>query len=150
MGPQTGWQDIWMLYMSLSYLFLYQYQVVFYQIGLLPIFFLNILRHFFFSACSWVTCVLSTQVLEMALLDFPGLLFFSTYTLLVLFWAEIYHQVLLFLHRNMFPIHHCYAAKSYRFHLCMQARSLPIDKLRPSYLIINGVVYGIQVKFRIF
>jgi hypothetical protein len=27
------------------------------------------------------------------LLDLPGLLFFSTYTLLVLFWAEIYHQV---------------------------------------------------------
>nr|VDD30584.1 unnamed protein product [Brassica oleracea] len=26
------------------------------------------------------------------LLDLPGLLFFSAYTLLVLFWAEIYHQ----------------------------------------------------------
>lgn len=33
------------------------------------------------------------QVLDMILLDLPGLLFFSTYTLLVLFWAEIYHQV---------------------------------------------------------
>ncbi|ONK60681.1 uncharacterized protein A4U43_C08F21410 [Asparagus officinalis] len=61
--------------------------------------------------------LLKPRVLEMALLDFPGLLFFSTYTLLVLFWAEIYHQ----------------------------ARSLPIDKLRPSYMIINGVVYGIQI-----
>lgn len=32
------------------------------------------------------------QVLTLLLLDLPGLLFFSTYTLLVLFWAEIYHQ----------------------------------------------------------
>ncbi|XXG76236.1 hypothetical protein AAC387_Pa08g0635 [Persea americana] len=43
-------------------------------------------------------------------------LFFSTYTLLVLFWAEIYHQ----------------------------ARSLPIDRLKPTYLTINGIVYFIQ------
>ncbi|RZC89526.1 hypothetical protein C5167_027070 [Papaver somniferum] len=57
------------------------------------------------------------KVLEMALLDLPSLLFFSTYTLLVLFWAEIYHQ----------------------------ARSLPIDKLRPAYLTINGIVYLIQI-----
>ncbi|KAF8411455.1 hypothetical protein HHK36_004006 [Tetracentron sinense] len=57
------------------------------------------------------------KVLEMVLLDLPGLLFFSTYTLLVLFWAEIYHQV----------------------------RSLPINKLRPAYFIINGIVYFIQV-----
>ncbi|KAK3024842.1 hypothetical protein RJ639_045059 [Escallonia herrerae] len=32
------------------------------------------------------------QVSILVLLDLPGLLFFSTYTLLVLFWAEIYHQ----------------------------------------------------------
>ncbi|KAI3941536.1 hypothetical protein MKW92_053592 [Papaver armeniacum] len=57
------------------------------------------------------------KVLEMALLDLPSLLFFSTYTLLVLFWAEIYHQ----------------------------ARSLPIDKLRPTYLTINGIVYFVQI-----
>ncbi|KAL8188981.1 hypothetical protein R6Q57_029501 [Mikania cordata] len=57
------------------------------------------------------------QLLDMILLDLPGLLFFSTYTLLVLFWAEIYHQ----------------------------ARSLPTDKLRPAYFIINGIVYFIQV-----
>lgn len=31
--------------------------------------------------------------LQYVLLDLPGLLFFTTYTLLVLFWAEIYHQV---------------------------------------------------------
>ncbi|KAF7842980.1 tobamovirus multiplication protein 1-like [Senna tora] len=33
------------------------------------------------------------QALEQVLMDIPGLLFFSTYTLLVLFWAEIYYQV---------------------------------------------------------
>ncbi|CAN1222376.1 Tobamovirus multiplication protein 1 [Linum grandiflorum] len=49
-------------------------------------------------------------------LDLPGLLFFSTYTLLVLFWAEIYHQ----------------------------ARSLPTDKLRVLYISINSVIYCIQ------
>ncbi|KAG5578749.1 hypothetical protein H5410_049376 [Solanum commersonii] len=32
------------------------------------------------------------KVLTLVLLDLPGLLFFSAYTLLVLFWAEIYHQ----------------------------------------------------------
>jgi hypothetical protein len=36
---------------------------------------------------------LPLQVYKLVLLDLPGLLFFSTYTLLVLFWAEIYHQV---------------------------------------------------------
>ncbi|KAJ8624975.1 hypothetical protein MRB53_033505 [Persea americana] len=66
--------------------------------------------------------VIRPKVLEMAVLDLPGLLFFSTYTLLVLFWAEIYHQ----------------------------ARSLPIDHLRPTYLIINGVVYLIQVGIWIY
>ncbi|KAL8097482.1 tobamovirus multiplication protein 1-like [Apium graveolens] len=57
------------------------------------------------------------EAFNMIILDLPGLLFFSTYTLLVLFWAEIYHQ----------------------------ARSLPIDKLRPSYFIINGIIYFAQV-----
>ncbi|XP_074310423.1 tobamovirus multiplication protein 1-like [Silene latifolia] len=55
--------------------------------------------------------------LEVILLDLPGLLFFSTYTLLVLFWAEIYHQ----------------------------ARSLPTDRLRPIYYSVNGIVYFIQI-----
>ncbi|KAI3498900.1 hypothetical protein L1887_34686 [Cichorium endivia] len=50
------------------------------------------------------------------LLEAPGLLFFSTYTLLVLFWAEIYHQ----------------------------ARSLPTDKLRITYVVVNVGVYIIQ------
>ncbi|KAK9064197.1 hypothetical protein SSX86_015577 [Deinandra increscens subsp. villosa] len=50
------------------------------------------------------------------LLEVPGLLFFSTYTLLVLFWAEIYHQ----------------------------ARRLPTDKLRIIYVSVNAGVYLIQ------
>ncbi|KAH9606421.1 hypothetical protein KSS87_015064 [Heliosperma pusillum] len=57
------------------------------------------------------------HALEVILLDLPGLLFFSTYTLLVLFWAEIYHQ----------------------------ARSLPTDTLRPIYYSVNGIVYFIQI-----
>jgi len=40
-----------------------------------------------------ILLLLPPQVYELVLLDLPGLLFFSTYTLLVLFWAEIYHQV---------------------------------------------------------
>ncbi|GAB4838457.1 E3 ubiquitin-protein ligase tom1 [Ancistrocladus abbreviatus] len=57
------------------------------------------------------------EALEMILMDLPGLLFLSTYTLLVLFWAEIYHQ----------------------------ARSLPTDKLRPAYYTVNGIVWFIQI-----
>lgn len=47
-----------------------------------------------------------------------GLLFFSTYTLLVLFWAEIYYQ----------------------------ARSLPTGSLRPAFVVMNLGVYAIQVR----
>ncbi|KAK6133378.1 hypothetical protein DH2020_032888 [Rehmannia glutinosa] len=61
--------------------------------------------------------LLHTKALTLVLLDLPGLLFFSTYVLLVLFWAEIYHQ----------------------------ARSLPTDKLRIFYVSINGVIYFIQI-----
>eukprot|EP00475_Leptophrys_vorax_P040397 TRINITY_DN74810_c0_g1_i1.p1 TRINITY_DN74810_c0_g1~~TRINITY_DN74810_c0_g1_i1.p1 ORF type:complete len:277 (-),score=17.76 TRINITY_DN74810_c0_g1_i1:387-1217(-) len=50
------------------------------------------------------------------LLDLPGLLFFTTYTLLVLFWAEIYHQ----------------------------ARGLPTDNLRPYFMAANVGVYAVQ------
>ncbi|XP_059301491.1 tobamovirus multiplication protein 1-like [Lycium ferocissimum] len=56
------------------------------------------------------------RVLTLVLLDLPGILFFSAYTLLVLFWAEIYHQ----------------------------ARSLPTDKLRTFYISVNGAIYFIQ------
>lgn len=59
---------------------------------------------------------LSPRIVKIILLDVPGVLFFSTYTLLVLFWAEIYHQ----------------------------ARSLPTNRLRPGFLITNAVVYAIQ------
>ncbi|KAF5729034.1 tobamovirus multiplication protein 1 [Tripterygium wilfordii] len=61
--------------------------------------------------------VLHPKILTLVLLDLPGLLFFSTYTLLVLFWAEIYHQ----------------------------ARSLPTDKLRIVYITVNSAVYFVQV-----
>ena len=47
-----------------------------------------------------------------------GLLFFSTYTLLVLFWAEIYYQ----------------------------ARSLPTGSLRPLFVLLNVAVYAIEVR----
>ncbi|KAK1309462.1 hypothetical protein QJS10_CPA09g01209 [Acorus calamus] len=57
------------------------------------------------------------RVFTLMLLDLPGILFFSTYSLLVLLWAEIYHQ----------------------------ARSLPTDKLRIIYISVNGVIYFIQV-----
>ncbi|GMJ12923.1 tobamovirus multiplication 1 [Hibiscus trionum] len=60
--------------------------------------------------------LVQSKALEMVLLDLPGLLFFSAYTLLVLFWAEIYHQ----------------------------ARNLPVSKLRPAYYSINGLVYFAQ------
>lgn len=60
--------------------------------------------------------ILRPKVLTVVLLDLPGLVFFSTYTLLVLFWAEIYYQ----------------------------ARSLSTDCLRPAYYIINGGIYFIQ------
>lgn len=60
---------------------------------------------------------LSPKVLTYVVLDLPGLLFFTTYTLLVLFWAEIYHQ----------------------------ARSLPTDKLRIFYMGMNGAIYFVQV-----
>ena len=47
-----------------------------------------------------------------------GLLFFTTYTLLVLFWAEIYHQ----------------------------ARSMPTGSLRPVFAVINVIVYATLVR----
>jgi hypothetical protein len=34
------------------------------------------------------------QILQHVILDMPGLAFFTTYVLLVLFWAEIYYHVL--------------------------------------------------------
>ncbi|KAH9658174.1 Tobamovirus multiplication protein 1 [Citrus sinensis] len=65
--------------------------------------------------------LLRPKELEMVLLDLPSLLCFSTYTLLVLFSAEIYHQ----------------------------ARSLSTNKLRPAYYIVNAIVYFIQIYVRL-
>ena len=65
---------------------------------------------------------LDPEVWSYLLLDLPGLLFFTTYTLLVLFWAEIYHQ----------------------------ARSLPTGALRPSFLGVNVAVYLIQAALWIY
>ncbi|XP_071935251.1 tobamovirus multiplication protein 1-like isoform X4 [Coffea arabica] len=42
-----------------------------------------------------------TKALELILLELPGLLFFSTYTLLVLFWAEIYYQVCIWIYARV-------------------------------------------------
>ncbi|XP_068646925.1 tobamovirus multiplication protein 3-like [Aristolochia californica] len=57
------------------------------------------------------------EILQHVLLDMPGLAFFTTYALLVLFWAEIYYQ----------------------------ARAVSTDGLRPSFLMINLVIYAIQL-----
>lgn len=65
---------------------------------------------------------LDPPIMQEVLLDLPGLLFFSTYTLLVLFWAEIYHQ----------------------------ARSLSTTALRPMFVAFNGVVYAVQIALWIF
>ncbi|XP_059649837.1 tobamovirus multiplication protein 3 [Cornus florida] len=60
---------------------------------------------------------LQPKILQHVLLDMPSLAFFTTYALLVLFWAEIYYQ----------------------------ARAISTDGLRPSFFIINAVVYAIQI-----
>lgn len=98
------------------------------------------------------------QVLTLVLLDLPGLLFFSTYTLLVLFWAEIYHQVIkhsfVRVMLDLLPVRNIYNSvlanfKLWEFDLwasiAEQARSLPSDKLKISYISINGAMYFIQV-----
>ncbi|KAA8529946.1 hypothetical protein F0562_034450 [Nyssa sinensis] len=60
---------------------------------------------------------LQPEILQHVLLDMPSLAFFTTYALLVLFWAEIYYQ----------------------------ARAASTDGLRPSFFTINAVVYAIQI-----
>ncbi|XP_039068765.1 tobamovirus multiplication protein 1-like [Hibiscus syriacus] len=75
-------------------------------------FIVNGLRAVLFGSYKSVFLVQS-KALETVLLDLPGLLFFSTYALLVLFWPEIYHQ----------------------------ERSLPVNKLQPAYYSINGLIY---------
>ncbi|KAE8657382.1 Protein TOM THREE [Hibiscus syriacus] len=60
---------------------------------------------------------LHPEIAQHILLDMPSLAFFTTYALLVLFWAEIYYQ----------------------------ARAVSTDGLRPSFFTINAVVYTIQI-----
>ncbi|XP_022733047.1 tobamovirus multiplication protein 3-like isoform X2 [Durio zibethinus] len=60
---------------------------------------------------------LHPEIVQHILLDMPSLAFFTTYALLVLFWAEIYYQ----------------------------ARAVSTDGLRPSFFTINAVVYSIQI-----
>jgi len=57
------------------------------------------------------------QFAALAFTEVPGLLFLTTYTLLVLFWAEIYHQ----------------------------ARSHPLTWLKPAFVICNAVIYAVQI-----
>ncbi|KAK9673934.1 hypothetical protein RND81_12G199900 [Saponaria officinalis] len=61
--------------------------------------------------------VLRPKVLTLVLLHLPVLFYFTTYTLLVLFWAEIYYQ----------------------------ARDRPTDRLKVRYISVNCVVYVFQI-----
>ncbi|XP_014520866.1 tobamovirus multiplication protein 3 [Vigna radiata var. radiata] len=60
---------------------------------------------------------LKPEIVQHILLDVPSLAFFTTYALLVLFWAEIYYQ----------------------------ARAVSTDGLKPSFYTINFVVYIVQI-----
>ncbi|KHF98156.1 hypothetical protein F383_14172 [Gossypium arboreum] len=55
---------------------------------------------------------LHPEIVQHILLDMPSLAFFTTYALLILFWAEIYYQ----------------------------ARAVSTDGLRPSFFTINAVI----------
>ncbi|CAD6201674.1 unnamed protein product [Miscanthus lutarioriparius] len=57
------------------------------------------------------------EIFQHVLIDLPGLAFFTTYALLVLFWAEIYYQ----------------------------ARAVSTGGLRPAFYTINGMIYVIQI-----
>ncbi|KAL9328980.1 hypothetical protein ACSQ67_003983 [Phaseolus vulgaris] len=67
---------------------------------------------------------LQPEIVQHILLDMPSLAFFTTYALLVLFWAEIYYQ----------------ASSTFG-----DARAVSTDGLRPSFYTINAVVYVIQI-----
>ncbi|KAJ4777902.1 Tobamovirus multiplication protein 3 [Rhynchospora pubera] len=79
-------------------------------------FLVNVFRAVVFSFRRDVQKI-SPEILQHVLLDFPGLAFFTTYALLVLFWAEIYYQ----------------------------ARAVSTDGLRPTFYVINAVVYTMQI-----
>ncbi|XP_074576384.1 tobamovirus multiplication protein 3-like [Curcuma longa] len=59
------------------------------------------------------------EVFQHVVLDLPSLVFFTTYALLVLFWAEIYYQ----------------------------ARAVSTDRLRLTFYTINAALYTIQIAF---
>ncbi|KAL5653536.1 hypothetical protein ACJX0J_038994, partial [Zea mays] len=79
--------------------------------------------HFYFPLNVIIDTAASTEffyfvsILQHVLIDLPGLAFFTTYALLVLFWAEIYYQ----------------------------ARAVSTDGLRPAFYTINGMIYVIQI-----
>ncbi|XP_073054622.1 tobamovirus multiplication protein 3-like [Primulina eburnea] len=79
-------------------------------------FFVNSVRCFVFAVRRNIQS-LNPEIIQHILLDMPSLVFFTTYALLILFWAEIYYQ----------------------------ARAVSTDRLRPSFYIINGMVYATQV-----
>ncbi|KAJ3680388.1 hypothetical protein LUZ60_016666 [Juncus effusus] len=79
-------------------------------------FLLNAVRSIIFALRRDVQQI-KPEVFQHVLLDLPGLAFFTTYVLLVLFWAEIYYQ----------------------------ARAMPTDWLRPAFYTINAVIYFIQI-----
>ncbi|KAL6197952.1 hypothetical protein ACLB2K_027744 [Fragaria x ananassa] len=118
--------------------------------------------------------LLQPRVLILVLLDLPGLLFFSTYTLLVLFWAEIYHQasalfscmvslmlvlvscylkaktsvLLIYLDKELMNgviVHNQLGSLTLFNHYYEQARSLPTDKLRIVYISVNAGMYFVQI-----
>ncbi|KAF5750036.1 putative virion binding protein [Tripterygium wilfordii] len=60
---------------------------------------------------------LHPQIVQHILLDLPSLAFFTTFALLVLFWAEIYYQ----------------------------ARGVSTEGLRPSFFTINAIIYAVQI-----
>lgn len=66
--------------------------------------------------------LMKPEIVQHILLDMPALTFFTTYALLVLFWAEIYYQ----------------------------ARGVSTDGLRPSFYTINAVIYAIQIALWLF
>ncbi|ONK55129.1 uncharacterized protein A4U43_UnF7210 [Asparagus officinalis] len=66
--------------------------------------------------------LMKPEIVQHILLDMPALAFFTTYALLVLFWAEIYYQ----------------------------ARGVSTDGLRPSFYTINVVVYAVQIALWLF
>ncbi|PON39560.1 Tobamovirus multiplication protein [Parasponia andersonii] len=78
---------------------------------------------------------LHPEIVQHILLDMPSLVFFTTYALLVLFWAEIYYQTA-----------HKKGGEELRRDIGeVKARAVSTDGLRPSFLTINAVVYVIQI-----